>query len=98
MALILRTLFMQDLRGRFVFPRLVYAMSSQAVDRITRRLIRFMIMRPHNRVIQFSRTLRDHRDTAEILLAALAVLTAFVRSVASFLVAVSFLYLAILRF
>jgi hypothetical protein len=98
MVVILRTMFMRDLRGNWVFPRLAYAATGQAVDRNARRLFRFLVRRPVNRVREFFATLRDHESVVEILLAGFAVLTAFVRALAFLLLAIGSLYAAIFRF
>jgi hypothetical protein len=98
MAVILRTMFMRDLRGNWVFPRLAYAATGQAVDRNARRLARFLVRRPINRLREFSTTLRDHERLQEVLLAGFAVLTAFVRALALLLLAIGSLYAAIFRF
>lgn len=97
MAPILRTLFTRDLRGNWVFPRLAYATTGQAIDRNSRRLFRFMIARPWDRIVQFLVTLDEHRSKAEVLLAAFAVLAALVRALA-LLFAVALLYGVLLRF
>lgn len=85
MAVIVKSLFMRDLRGNWVFPRLAYATAGHAVDRNARKLFRFMVARPWNRVGQFLATLDNHERKAEILLAAFAVLVAFVRALSVFL-------------
>jgi hypothetical protein len=95
MVVILRTLFLRDLRDNWVFPRLVYATTRQALDRNARRLCRFLIVRPRDRVVQLLVTLRDERGLVEVLLATLAVLTAFLRAVALLLLAVGCLYVAL---
>lgn len=93
--MILRTLFLRDLRDNWVFPRLVYVTAGQAVDRNARRLYRFFVLRPRERVGQLLFTLRDERGLIEVLLATLAVLTAFVRAVALLVLAVGALYVAL---
>jgi hypothetical protein len=98
MVVILRTLFMTDLRGNWVFPRLAYAVTGEAMDRNARRLVRFLVRRPLNRCLEFFATVRDHQSVAEIVLAAFAVLTAFVRALALLLFAVGSLYIAIHHF
>ena len=95
MVVILRTLFLRDLRDNWVFPRLVYVTTRQAMGRNARRLHRFLVVGPRDRVVQLLVTLRDERGLAEILLAALAVLTAFVRALALLLLAVGCLYVAL---
>lgn len=108
MAVILKTMFtrdptgkwvlMRDLRENWVFPRLAYAASGEALDRNIRRLFRFMIRRPFNRVHEFLATVRDHQSVAEILLAGFAILTALVRALALLLFAIGSLYIALHRF
>jgi hypothetical protein len=95
MVVILRTLFLRDLRDQWVFPRLVYVTTGQALSRNARRLSQFLVVRPRERVGQLLVTLRDERGLAEVLLAALAVLTAFVRALALLLLAVGGLYVAL---
>ncbi|HEX3173855.1 MAG TPA: hypothetical protein VHQ43_06530 [Solirubrobacterales bacterium] len=92
--MILRTLFLRDLRDRWVFPRLIYLTTGQAFDRNARRLCRMLVVGPRDRVVQLLFTLRDERGLAELLLAALAVLTAFMRALALLLLAVGSLYVA----
>jgi hypothetical protein len=89
---------MRDLRDNWVFPRLTYAVTGEAVDRNIRRLYRFLFKRPANRVREFFATLRDHESPLEILLAGFAILTAFVRALALLLIAVGLLFAAIARF
>lgn len=98
MVVILRTLFMRDLRGSWVFPRLAYATTGETVDRNIRRAYRFLVRRPANRVREFLATLRDHHSVVEIFLAGFAILVAFIRAVALLLVAVGLLYLALTQF
>jgi hypothetical protein len=95
MVVILRTLFLRDLRDNWVFPRLIYVTTGQAVDRNARRLYRLLVIRPRDRVMQLLVTFRDERGFAEMLLAAIAVLTAFVRAIALLLLAVGALYVAL---
>jgi hypothetical protein len=98
MAVILRTLFMRDLRGNRVFPRLAYAASTEAADRNIRRLYRFLIRRPINRAHEFLATLRDHKGSIEILLAAFAVAVAFIRALALLLLAAGLFFIVLNRF
>ncbi len=97
MVVILRTLLMRDLRGNWVFPRLAYAATGEAVDRDIRRLYRFLVRRPANRVREFFATLQDHESLLEILLAGFAVLVAFVRALALLMVATGLLYITLAR-
>jgi hypothetical protein len=89
---------MKDLRGNWVFPRVAYAATGEAIDRNIRRLFRFLIRRPGNRVIEFFATLRDHQSLVEILLAGFAVLAALVRALALLVLAIGSLYIALHRF
>jgi hypothetical protein len=97
-VVILRTLFMRDLRGNLVFPRLAYAATGQALDRLLRWLFRFLVRRPVNRVREFVVSLRDHQTAAEILLAGAAVLVALIRSLALLVASTGALYLTLFRF
>jgi hypothetical protein len=98
MVVILRTLFLRDLRNNWVFPRLVYATTGQAMDRNARRLFRFLIAGPRNRVVLLLATLREEESFAEVLLAILALVIAFVRALALLLLAIGCLYVALSRF
>lgn len=98
MVVILRTLFMKDLRDNWVFPRLAYAATGEALDRNIRWLFRFLIRRTGNRVKEFFATLRDHQSLIEILLAGFAFLAALVRALALLLLALGSLYIALRRF
>lgn len=98
MVVILRTMFMRDLRGNWVFPRLAYAATGDAIDRNIRRLYRFLVKRPANRVRELLATLHEHESVLEIVLAAFAILVALVRAIALLLIAIGTLYVAIARF
>lgn len=98
MVVIARTLFMKDLRSNFVFPRLVYAVIGQTIDRRIRAAARFLIRRPLNRVTEFVATWREHEKTAEILLAAFALTIALIRALALLVAAIGSLYLAFSQF
>jgi hypothetical protein len=98
MVLISKTLFMRDLKGNWVFPRLAYAATGHAIDRNLRKLFRFLIRRPWKRVSEFLATVRDHQTAVEILLAGFAVFVAFIRALAFLALASGALYLAVFRF
>ncbi len=98
MVVIAKTIFMRDLRGNWVFPRLVYTATGLAIDRGIRRLFRFLIRRPFNRAREFFAVLRDHESIAEILLAGFAVFVSFIRALALLLLALGSFYIAIARF
>lgn len=98
MVVILRTLVLRDLRGNWVFPRLAYAATGEAVDRNIRWLFRFLLRRPAIRIGEFFAKLREHESLLEILLAGFAVLTAFVRALALLLAAIGSLYVAFSQF
>lgn len=97
MVVVLKTAFMRDLRGNWVFPRLVYAVTGEALDRNFRRLFRFLVRRPANRVREFFATLHDHESLVEVVAAAFAVLAGFVRALALLILAVGLLFFAIAR-
>jgi hypothetical protein len=88
---------MKDLRGRWVFPRLIYATSSHTVDRNFRRLFRFVVARPRNRIIQLFRTLDQHETKMEVLRAGLEATAALIRAIALLLLASASLALAFSR-
>jgi len=98
MVVIAKTLFMRDLRGNWVFPRLVYATTAQALDRGIHRLVQATVRRPANRLAEFLIVLRDRESLAEILLAGFAVLVSFVRALTLLLLSIGALYLVIFRF
>jgi hypothetical protein len=88
---------MTDLRGRWVFPRLAYATTTQAIDRNVRRLLRFMIVRPWKRITQLLDTWRSHESKAEVIRAALEASAEVIRALALLVVAIAFLLFAVER-
>jgi len=98
MALILRTFFMRDLRGNWVFPRLAYAATPQAIDRNLRSLVRFFISRPINRFLDLLTVLEDHQTGMEILLALFALTIALMRAAALLAITAGTFFLAIRTF
>lgn len=97
MVAIAKTLFLRDLRGKWVFPRLLYSVAAHGVDRASRKALAFFIARPWRRIVEFNRTLHDHRESAEVLLAAFAVLSAVVRAYAWLVAAFALLLFAIAK-
>jgi hypothetical protein len=95
MGVILKTLFLRDLRDNWVFPRLAYVTAGQAINRNARRVRLLLIALPRDRVLQLLSTLRDERDLAEMLLAALAMLATFLRAMALVIIAIGSLCLAL---
>lgn len=93
--MILRTLFLRDLRDNWVFPRLVYVTTGQAARRNARRFYRFLVLRPRERFAQLLFAMRDETGLVAMLLATLAVLTELVRAVALLVLAVVALYVAL---
>jgi len=94
---VLRTLFIRDLRESWVFPRLAYAATGHAIDRGLRRLFRFLITRPANRFGAFVRACGDHESLVELGLAAFALVIALVRALALLLLVIGSVYLSLFR-
>lgn len=80
---------MVDLRGNWVFPRLVYAALTQGLDRQLRALIRFLLVRPARRFVDLLEVLENHQTGMEILLSSFALLIALLRALALLAVAVA---------
>jgi hypothetical protein len=97
MTTLREALFLRDLEHRWVLPRLLYAIAVNAAWRGARRLFAFLVTRPSRRVGEFVQTLHEDPGKSEIALAGLAVLVAFVRAAALFLLAVAGLLLAASR-
>lgn len=97
MVVIAKTLFMRDLRGNWVFPRLVYATTGQALDRGIHGLVQSTIRCPADRLRNFFFVLRDRESFAGILLAGFAVLVSFVKALTYLLLSIGALYLVIFR-
>jgi hypothetical protein len=95
---LLETLRLRDLRGQRVLPPLLSMVVIHVADPAARKSFAFFLARPARRVTEFFRTLHEHRESSEIALAGFAVLIAFVRASALFLLAFAALVLAVSKF
>lgn len=98
MVVLAKSIRLNDLRGKRVFPRLAYAVALHAGDRAARRSFAFFLARPWRRIKEFFRTVDEHRETSEIVLAGFAVLSSLVRAYALLVLAVAIAIVAVADF
>jgi hypothetical protein len=94
---LIRTAGMRDLRGKRVFPRLLYLVALHEVDRLMHRLFRFFIGQPTGKVRQFLTELETRRGAVDILLSAGSVLAALIRAYALLLLSLATLIAVLTR-
>jgi hypothetical protein len=95
---LIRTAGMRDLRGKRVFPRLLYLVALHEVDRLMHRLFSFFVGYPMARFRQFLTELETRRGTVDMVLSALSVLASLTRAYALLLLSLATLIAALTRF
>lgn len=97
MVALIRTVGMRDLRGKRVFPRLLYLVALHEVDRLMHMLFRFFIGQPMGKFRQFLTELETRRGAADVLLAAGSVLATLIRAYALLFFALATLIAVLMR-
>lgn len=97
MVALIRTAGMRDLRGKRVFPRLLYLVALHEVDRLMHSLFRLFVGEPMGKIRQFLTGLETRRGVVDVLLSAGSVLATLVRAYALLLLSVATLVAVLTR-
>jgi hypothetical protein len=94
---LLQTIGMRDIRGRRVFPRLLYAVALHELDRLMHAAFALFVGRPVAQAGQFLDDLEERRGLIDLGLSALLVLATVIRAYALLLFSVAILVVALAR-